>query len=1092
MMNDINIAKKFIANDENTSTVYLELNNAFNLIKPKEVKIAVAYLTPDGFRAIKYGLNNQSMHILLGERPFLFRRGPREFLESGVDAEHLGPTEAIKWGEFLEGNVPWILMNHEERKALLESEGEDAMEMRRSFPMNLWEKVRDLVQFLSRENVEMRRFLGDFAGKIEHGTVLEHGVASKVRLHAKVYIMRGDSSAYSLIGSSNLTKGGLEGNIEANLTTTDEMEITRIEKWFEQKWEQGQDCKEEYIRLLEESVLFGSRFTPWQVFLKSLFTAYDRFLGFGLSEEVSVRLAQFQGEGVVRAVDLLEKHWGCMVCDSVGLGKTFSGLGILAEYLNRKKTIGKALVVCPAQLENNWATSKLRGWGIPGETITMESLATLADLEEIEDVLERRRKERLLKELQSYDILLVDESHNFRNPGAKRYKALMEVIRGGEKPDKRVILLTATPINNSLWDLYHQLMLIARGDNSWYVGRGPVANLEGLFRQLEKIGGGTGLLDTMLLTMVRRTRYDIRKRQEGGEPVEVGGKQLVFPKHNIPEAITYSLMSVYGKIYKNVVNAIEKLNFAVYNLERYGIKDPQKEKELKEIEQKVKRNDSIIGIIKTTYLKRTESSVPALLSSLRAQASYLDLFINLLEDGYVLRPKDRDRLRITLGQNLTDDLVESLDVEDISSFAEKLQRIKKDEYDFEKLKEDIIHDRDTIRELISSLELLEGDSKFSNEPKVLELKKLLESLPEKDKHGIPTKVVIFTNYKDTAEHIFLSLGGPSREKRQQGYRWQSNIKRKQWISILTGSDDKKRRNEVLMRFAPLSFLREDEDITDPVLLERIEPYRHEGIDILIATDVLSEGQNLQDAQYLLNYDLHWNPVRMIQRGGRIDRLFSPHDEVFFYNIMPEKGLEDLLKLVSRLQKRVYAIDATIGLDASVLGEKIEARGVDDLMKIKQGGTAADQIYLEGEKKQDLDDALEQLQSYIDLVKKLGTEEARSVPDGIYSIKEGDSPGIFIMLKMPEDLGGQTFWRFYPAGSNKALNSAIEVVQKIASNPEENRAEFSHEDNPFRYLIEPLKKAIAEIGQEFKRSLTAHDPGELVRLVLNYPRLLCSA
>ena len=107
--------------------------------------------------------------------------------------------------------------------------------------------------------------------------------------------------------------------------------------------------------------------------------------------------------------------------------------------------------------------------------------------------------------------------------------------------------------------------------------------------------------------------------------------------------------------------------------------------------------------------------------------------------------------------------------------------------------------------------------------------------------------------------------------------------------------------------------------------------------MLISTDVLSEGQNLQDAQYLVNYDLHWNPVRMIQRAGRIDRLFSPHEKVYFYNIMPEKGLEDLLKLVKRLQQRVQAIDATLGLDASVLGEVIEAKAIDDLMMIRQGG-----------------------------------------------------------------------------------------------------------------------------------------------------------
>ena len=319
--------------------------------------------------------------------------------------------------------------------------------------------------------------------------------------------------------------------------------VDELEAWFDRKWDQGQDCKDEFIRLLEECVLFGRRFTPWQVFLKALHAAYGSFLGIGLDEEVAGRLAVFQQEGVARAVELLERHWGAMVCDSVGLGKTYIGLGVLREYSLRKGNQVKALVICPAQLEKNWSTDRLHGNGIFGETVSMESLVQLVDIDDVDDVLERERRRRRLRRYQECDIVLVDESHNFRNPGTKRYRALMEIIRAGGKPDKRVMLLTATPINNTLWDLYHQLMLITRGDNSWYAGRGPVGNLEGEFRNLEKTGGGPGLLNTMLLTLVRRTRHDIRQRQEAGEPLEVDGKPLVFPEHEIPEAITYGLQS---------------------------------------------------------------------------------------------------------------------------------------------------------------------------------------------------------------------------------------------------------------------------------------------------------------------------------------------------------------------------------------------------------------------------------------------------------------------------------------------------------------------------------------------------------------------
>lgn len=1078
-------SNRFIANDEVTGTLLSDLQTALATLKPNRARIATAYLTPDGFLAIKDGLQSvASVRLLLGERPFLTRRGPLETLAGGTNEELEGPSEAIDWLDFLEGRIPWILMNHDQRKALLSEEGEEAFEQRKAFDLGAWQKVQELVHFLEREGVGLRRFLGEKAGRVPQGRVLDPTTASNVHLHAKCYLFAGGEGNYSVIGSSNLTKGGLENNVEANLVSNEAYVCDKLEQWFERKWLQGQDCKEEFVRRLEECVLYGRRFTPWQVFIKALHTAYGRFLGLGLSEEIAGRLATFQTEGVARAVELLERHWGAMICDSVGLGKTFTGLGILKEYLGRKKSIGKALVICPAQLEHNWDVDRLRQWGIPGETITMESLPQLVGLEEIEDSVERRRFQSRLKRLQGYDVVLVDESHNFRNPGTKRYQALMEIIRGGLKPDKRVVLLTATPINNTLWDLYHQLMLITRGDNSWYVGRGPVGNLEGTFRNLEKSGGGPGLLDTMLLTLVRRTRYDIRQRQDRGEPIEIAGKPVFFPKHDIPGAITYSLEAIYeGKeIYKEIIATFESLTFAVYNLEKYGV-EAKTEDEKKQQESAVHRNESFIGILRTNYLKRMESSVEALRTSLRRQVAYLDLFLDFLKKGKVISPKDRDRLQVILGGALEDENLEGIKTDERwQTWLKGLPTIAAGSLKGKDLEKDVHSDLDSIKRLLELVENTRAKTRSQGDPKIQALRKLISSFPATDARGIPTKVVIFTYFKDTAYHIFEMLGGPAEANWGTELRAKSNLPGEPWMSLLTGDDDGKRRLNVLAHFAPLSFYRTDEDVDDPALLEKINPLRKESIEVLVATDVMSEGQNLQDAQYLINYDLHWNPVRMIQRAGRIDRLFSPHEHVFFYNIMPEQGLEELLRLVSRLQLRAKAIDATIGLDASVLGEIIQEKAIDQLLAIKQGGDKADQIYLEGEKRQDLDDALEQLRQYVELVRQLGTEEVQEIPNGVYSVKRGPNPGVFLLLKMPEEFGGEVFWRFYPANGNTALKAAVEVVERIASQRDDLRAELPPHLNPFEQLVDPLSKGVSELAQEYRRMQAAQEPSELVRLV----------
>lgn len=365
------------------------------------------------------------------------------------------------------------------------------------------------------------------------------------------------------------------------------------------------------------------------------------------------------------------------------------------------------------------------------------------------------------------------------------------------------------------------------------------------------------------------------------------------------------------------------------------------------------------------------------------------------------------------------------------------------------------------------------------DPKAMAVRQLLESLPATDQHGVPTKVAIFTNYRDTAEYLFKQLGGDKEALRRE-IRVRSNLSDQRWTSLLTGGDDQKRRQNVLEHFAPLATNRETEPLDDPLLLDRIRPFRERSIELLIATDVLSEGQNLQDAQYLINYDLHWNPVRMIQRAGRIDRLFSPHDKVYIYNVMPEQGLEDLLRLVTSLTRKLETIEDAVALDASVLGEQIEARQLDKIMALRRGGVQADHIYLEGERNQGLDAGLEVLNQYLEIMKQYATEDVSKIPHGVYSVKRGPQSGVYVMLQMPEELSGEVYWRFYSLGDiARPLASPNEVLGVIQTNQEELRLELSEDANPFTYLRQPLEAAVAQIGETYLHAVSSYTPDKFI-------------
>lgn len=1060
----------YVANESETDQLARELRRAIEELTPKTVLFATGFFSAPGFALIKNSLVAvDNFRLLLGMKPIMKKRGPGEEIMSERGGS--GPSEAIQLEDFLEGKYPWLLKSREERKQLADTG---------YIPLDpdYWELVKELVEFLQRDTVEVRRFLGQSMDAVVPDDVLTAKVPASDFLHAKAYIFPDARLPVAYVGSSNLTYAGLTRNRELNLVTVDPLAVKALdEEWFAKRWGQGMDCKPQLIRMFEDSALYGKRYTPWHVYIKVLYETYKDYLEGALSERVALGLAEFQKEAARRALKMLEESWGCFICDAVGLGKTYTGLAILQEWRN-KYPQSRTLVVCPAQLAGDkgvWNEDRLKNLEILGSVLTMESLPRLVpDAEELDAMTKTERGEmvRDLRNYQKSDIILVDESHNFRNPATKRYKALMRIIREG-KPNKRVVLMTATPINNSLLDYYHQLSLITREQDDWYSAKSEnIKNLLGFFRRSMK-EGGSGFIDLLLMTCVRRNRADIRKRLERGEKIEIKGQRLRFPERDIPKAVEYSLEDSYGHLYKEIAEKIDGLNLASYNLDQY-VKGKKKSEEA---QVQVKRNEALIALIKMLYLKRLESSVKAFKSSLEAQKLYQQRFLKYLAKNQLLRATDSRRITQLIGGFSADESLEDVlsGKEELEGFIEGLPKIYAKEYDLKVLREMTDEDVRTLDELAQMIDKVMAQGSESKDPKIEALKALLSG-PLAGR-----KVVIFTNYADTANYLFKELSSAIGVATIGGLAVKCSLDDRN-ITKLTGSDPPTKRRQVLLHFAPRATLRTEIGSEDEELIQHhIEECMKEPIDILISTDVLSEGQNLQDAAHLINYDLHWNPVRMIQRGGRIDRLGSPHPTVHIYNFFPEAGLEQLLHLMRKLAKKIADIDSSVGLDSSVLGEQVNEKAIDQMMRLRAGGAEANEIYTEYEKEADLDNFYADLQKFLDLVVQFGTEKARELPLGIHSVKQSDVDGVFIGFKTA---AGSLLRVYFEGDDLKVTRKEADAYKVIGCDESQERMKVTNEENPFKVIKPYLEKFFSEIRQGDSSGKTAEELHKTAKDVKN--------
>lgn len=783
-------------------------------------------------------------------------------------------------------------------------------------------------------------------------------------LHAKTYIFGNldSSEAVGIIGSSNFTRAGLTKNIELNALEDDARIVKstpRVESdehghlsWFQEMWDdQASEVWDgKFTEILEASPVGDKLFSPYLMYIKALYEIYADELvpDTEISKNIEDVLYEFQLRNAKLLLKKLQKNGLAMLADSVGLGKTITAGAVIRHYLEELGA-KRVYIIAPASLTFQWREdlAKVHNLFHGFEVISMQDLG-------------RVKAERAIDKYAGVDLFVVDEAHNLRSGGGSRHDELLDWF--SENPQSDVLLLTATPINNSLTDFVNQIQLAAKGKLESFPVVYPTSKKTEVIDFFDAVKRLTKDINTaeqenkkpdfdkVNRVMRQGLRHFLVRTTRSGIEREFGGISLAdgtvkkFPESRVlptpyafapellvqltqiaaenkhvfesckPETLNIKWLldktqraqhpldtitpesfrsdGVSETAFERVFQVLLLLGFSPYKTEIYKHKfynktpDEIRAFRLKPDESfKVNSQLSVHNMLRVTFLKRLESSQFALKKSLQNYLMRLDDFESLLvNQGVISSVKDIRNLRAEFGDDL-----EKIDFETDSQNFEQVAADPK-VFNIDALKKDLLRDRAIIGVLIEMCDVL-----GANDDKLRNFAKLLENLRRSKPAG--NKVLIFSYYADTIQYLQESLGA---------YYLQENLTD---VAEFTNGKTKGQIEVLAKRFSPNSKGGAEEVAKGGPL------------DILFATDVLSEGQNLQDCGLLVNFDLHWNPVRMIQRNGRINRLGSAFDQVFIYNIHPDVDLDEYLTLVNRLERKIDRIRYTVGTDQSVLGEE---------------------------------------------------------------------------------------------------------------------------------------------------------------------------
>lgn len=1010
---------------------------------------------------------------------------------------------------------------------------------------------------------------------------LQIKVFRKPRLHAKAYIFGGlgDGKSVGIIGSSNFTKAGLTTSQELNFLTDDYKIVEFVPQsknqenghitWFDELWndEGAEFWTGDFTEIISNSPVGDKTYGPYDVYIKTLMEVFpDEMVKVTPFEpDIEEILHEFQNQNALSLRGKLDTMGVAMLSDSVGLGKTITAAAIIKQYIYDDKV--NIAIIPPASLKQQWVDElESDRWHLVHHRDF--EVYSQQDSEKIEELIEKSSKRKNTRD--EIDLFVVDEAHNLRNGGSTRYQQILRLFQ--ENPNSKVLLLTATPINNSLMDFAYQIQLGSKGElvsvNVPYrTGKSQLEYID-FFEALKRIqtqvtrAEKTGekldwdnyrnaLSSGIRRYLVRSTRQGVIKRnamkpaKEGqklfpdtrieqfsysyGEdntvliagaieaqvnktlegidsrklnldfvsqitqrtkhPIDLYKEVKELQKNNLNEIVLenndisekYSEMKLFNQEMSNTVipllfQLINLLGFTPYKPDSYAWdiygKSIPEIRSMK-IETKKRTQLTIHNMLHITWLKRLESSMMALLKSVNNYRRRLELFEKWLNKGFILNLSDVSLIENEYGEDLDkafDDYeayLEELEnaLEEDAELIKKrgIERRDADEkiYNLKQLKTDIQRDKDISGLLVKLLSLLTVEK--SDEKLNVFAERLADTIKQ-SKYG--KKALVFSFFSDTIEYLKEALP-PIMETKLPGFSKQA--------AFVSGNS--KEVEHIAKLFSPTSKKYE------------LKPGEKE-LNYLFASDVLSEGQNLQDAGLLVNYDLHWNPVRMIQRNGRINRLGSMYDEVLIANARPNDDLETYLKLVRRLERKIDTINSTVGNDQSILGEEANPIEFNDMLDYfnkdeNKAREATNKLENQSDPLDWTDDYSIELRKFIEEHETDGEiERIQSIPKGKWNylpkknnqvIESNDIFGLYTtsgkITGTGEKITDVGFVKISSSGQNRGPFSSIraeyieeqEALKIIKTTPDDNKVGM---DTIKVNREEYIAKGMTEVGVQF--------------------------